>query len=246
MKTKPFFITDLDYKLLQEKYSEKELQLVLSKINSGYPVQYAIGNVQFLNSKIFVDERVLIPRFETELLVYKTLNYLKNRDNLKILDLCSGSGCIAINLKMELKRAHVDACDISEGALSLAKTNAKYNNTRINFFKKNIIRDFEFNKRYEVIISNPPYVATDDKVDIQTRFEPKSALYPGKDELIFYKTILKNAKRIINKNAIIAFEIGSKQAKRIHDIIKEYFPNSKVLIEKDYNNFDRFIFIFTE
>lgn len=243
MNTKPFFITKLDYKLLKEKYSDEKLDEVLKKIRNGYPVQYAIGNVEFLNSKILVDERVLIPRFETELLVHNLLNELKGKTNLNILDLCTGSGCIAISLKKDLPDSNIDAVDISIDALNLAQENAKINETDINFYQMDILNEFSFNKTYDVIVSNPPYVSLLETVDESTKFEPQNALYPGKDELIFYKTILKNIKPIINKKTILAFEIGSTQGIKIKSIAENYFPNAIINIKKDFNNFDRFVFI---
>ena len=132
MNTKPFFITNLDYKLLKEKYSDEELKKVLEKIEHGYPVQYAIGDVEFLDCRILVDERALIPRFETELLVSKILDRF-NRKKVDVLDLCTGSGCIAISLKKNLNDANVDAADISEYALNLACENAELNDVNIKF-----------------------------------------------------------------------------------------------------------------
>ena len=243
MSTKPFFITSLDYKLLKEKYPENELEKIVEKINNGYPVQYAIGNVEFLDSIINVDERVLIPRFETELLVDKLLKIINKKDNISILDLCTGSGCIAISLKKNLPLSTVTAVDLSNFALEVARSNAKINNVKINFMKKDVLKKLNFNKKFDLIVSNPPYVSLNENVDIQTKFEPQIALYPGEDELLFYKKIIENSKDIISENGLIAFEIGAKQAKEITDISMENYPNSTVTVEKDLNGFDRYLFI---
>ena len=246
MKTKPFFITDLDYKLLKEKYpDEKEFNLVIDKINDNYPVQYAIGYVDFYNNIINVDERVLVPRFETELLVDKIINYVDKSKKVDILDICTGSGCIAIALKNNLK-SDVYAMDISKKALELAKKNAVINNSDISFFEGDILKPVECSKKFDVIISNPPYVKDNEEVSLNTNFEPKIALYPGKDDIIFYKKIIKLSKKILKKNGILAFEIGSTQGNRIKNYAKDHFKTAKITIEKDYNNHDRFIFIINE
>lgn len=242
MKTKPFFITDLDYKLLQKKYKGSEFDKIIEKINNNYPVQYAIGDVEFYGTTINVDERVLIPRFETELLVDKIIDIFKDRKSLNILDLCTGSGCIAISLAKNLN-CQVDAVDISKEALSLAKENAKLNNTKISFSQKDILKDYDFDKKYDLIVSNPPYVKRDEIVTENTKYEPSIALYPKTEDIIFYKKIISFSKNIIKKNGLIAFEIGSTQGARIKKIALDAYPNATVEISKDYNNFDRYLFI---
>lgn len=243
MNTKPFFITNLDYKLLKEKYSNNELEQILKRIENGYPVQYAIGNVEFLNSTILVDKRVLIPRFETELLVHKLIKMLDKKKSLDILDLCTGSGCIAISLKKGLENASVDAADIDKNALNLARENAKLNQEKISFFEIDVLKDFNLNKKYDLIVSNPPYVAKDEIVDPKTKYEPSIALFPGDDDIIFYKTIIKKAKNLLKENGFLAFEIGYKQGERIKSTAIKEYPNAKVTIEKDFNDYDRFVFI---
>jgi len=246
MKTKPFFITNLDYDLLKQKYPNKNaLDIILEKIKNNYPVQYAIGNVDFYGLTINVDERVLIPRFETEYLVDKIIKLFDNRKKLNILDLCTGSGCISISLKKHLD-ALVDAVDISKEALDLAKENANINNVEINFIQKDILKDFNFKKKYDLIISNPPYVKLDEEVSENTKYEPSIALYPGEDDILFYKQIIKNSKKYLKKDGVLAFEIGSTQSNRIKNVAKNVFSNPKIIVEKDFNNYDRYLFIFNE
>ena len=152
---KPDYISYKDWELLNNKYSSKQLE---EYFNKNYPYQYLIGNVDFCNNLIKVDERVLIPRFETELLVNEVLNFLKEKQikNLKIVDLCTGSGCIAISLKKEFD-CTIDAVDISNEALELAKINALDNDVEINFINRDILKDDKYYK-YDVVISNPPYI----------------------------------------------------------------------------------------
>ena len=236
-------MTDIEY---IKKYSKKEdINKNLEELKKGKPIQYIIGNVNFYGNIINVNENVLIPRFETELLVEKTINYIKKYfKNPKILDIGTGSGCIAITLKKELKNSIIDAVDISNSALKVAKENAKLNNVEINFIEGNILDNT--NSKYDIIISNPPYIKEDDPeiMDIVKNNEPHIALFAKDNGLYFYKEIIKNSKEKLNKKSIIAFEIGYKQANDIKNIAEQYYPHSKILVEKDLNNLDRYIFIF--
>ncbi len=241
-------LTRLDWELLKKKYSDKELETVIEKIKNGYPVQYAIGDVQFLEYNIKVDERALIPRFETELLVDKLVKRLKKEGFAcgKIVDLCTGSGAIAIAMKGNFPEVQVIGVDISKDALALAKDNARLNKIDIEFRQGDVIKGWKNLTDIDVLISNPPYVRSDEKVSVSTKFEPSIALYPGEDDIIFYKKILENSRNMMNEKNIIAFEIGSEQANRISEYIKKIYPYATVNIEKDYNGFDRFIFIVNE
>lgn len=243
---KPDFVNDLDFKLLEEKYDEEELKDVLERIQNDYPVQYAIGDVEFLESRILVDSRVLIPRFETELLVDKLGSYIEkySLETESILDLCTGSGCIGISLKKRFPQAKVTAVDISSDALELARENAKINSVEIEYVCKDIFKGFSSDKKFGVIVSNPPYVKLDEIVSSNTKYEPRIALYPGEDDSIFYREILRMSRDIVKEKSIIAFEIGASQGEKIRDFASNNFPNAKILVEKDYNQFDRFVFIF--
>lgn len=231
-------------KELIKKYVSKEKQTeALEKLASGYPIQYIIGNVEFYDTLIKVNESVLIPRFETEYLVDETIKYLShlNINNPNILDIGTGSGCIAIALKKHLN-CEIDAIDISDKAILLAKENATNNNVNINFFTKDI-HEFNTNKKYDLIISNPPYVPFNSNVDVKIKYEPQNAIYAKDNGLYFYDIILKKIKDNLKDNYLISFEIGDKEGKDIISIIKKYLPNSYILLEKDYNNYDRYIFI---
>ena len=234
---------DNDIKLIK-KYVPKEKQNEsLEKLATGYPVQYIIGNVEFYNTLIKVNENVLIPRFETEYLVDKTINYLShlNISNPSILDIGTGSGCIAIALKKDLN-CEIDAIDISDKAILLAKENASINNVNINFTVKDI-HEFNSNKKYDLIISNPPYVPFNSNVDEKIKYEPQNAIYAKENGLYFYDLILQKIKNNLKDNYLIAFEIGDKEGQNITKIIKNYLPNAYILLKQDYNNYDRYIFI---
>lgn len=221
---------------------EKDYQRLLN----GYPIQYIIGYVNFFGYKINVNENVLIPRYETEYLVEKTINYSKKifKDKVNILDLGTGSGAISIALGKKID-SNVTAVDISEDALEIAKINAKENNININFIKSDMLDNVS--GKYDIVISNPPYIDSNEKImDSVKKYEPHLALYAEEDGLYFYKKIISNIKPFLKDKFIIAFEIGWWQGTLIEKIAKDYFSDSKILIEKDLTNRDRYIFIINE
>ncbi len=234
-------MTDIEY---LKKYFPGKLEDGIRMLEEGLPVQYIVGNVNFYGNTIKVNPDVLIPRFETELLVSKTIDYIKeyfDRD-VKILDIGTGSGAIAIALKKSLD-AEVDAVDISIKALETARINATLNSAQINFFESDML-DGVIDK-YDVIISNPPYIRFDEEIeDIVRNNEPAIALFAGENGLEFYAKILKNAALRINEKAIIAFEIGKDQGEDITRIAKKFFKEAKVKVEKDLPGLDRYLFIF--
>ena len=231
-------MTDVEY--LKKYLDSDKLEEGINKLNQGIPVQYIVGNVEFYGSIIEVNEDVLIPRFETEELVDRVIKKLKNKNDLDIVDLGTGSGCIAISLAKNLN-SNVDAVDISEKALKTAKKNAINNNVNINFYLGNMLNPL--NKKYDLIISNPPYIAYDEEImDIVKNNEPHLALYADNEGLYYYEKILKNVKNYLKKNYLIAFEIGYKQAKKI-ELLANTYLTCKVTIEKDLSGKDRYIFI---
>ncbi len=238
---KPDFITDIDWQILKKKYPNN-LNDIIKKLNEHYPVQYLIGNVEFINTIIKVDERVLIPRFETEFLVQHTIEKIKKRkiQNPKILELGTGSGCISIALKKNIP-CTIKAIDISKKALTLAMENASLNNVTINFYQSDMLKEDLSN--YDVIISNPPYVAYDEKVGEETKFEPQNALFAPNKGLYFYEEIIKKISKLVKKPKLIAFEIGMNQKEELEKIINKYLKQAKVSILKDLANKDRYLFI---
>ena len=197
----------------------------------------------FYGNKINVNKNVLIPRFETEELVEKTINYIKKYFDKKIdiVDLGTGSGCIAITLKKEIN-CNMDAVDISRNALSIARENAKINNVDINFYEGDMLKPL--NKKYDVIVSNPPYISYNEKImDIVESNEPHLALYAEDNGLYFYNKILESASKYLKDKSLLAFEIGYTQGREIVSTAEKCFPQAKILLEKDLQNRDRFIFI---
>ena len=212
-----------------------------------YPLQYIIGNTNFYGYTIKVNKNVLIPRFETEELIEKTINLIKKHDfkNIDILELGTGSGCISIALAKEINPNSIEALDISRKALKLAKENAENNNVNINFIKKDMNK-FIPNKKYDIIISNPPYLNKQDEVDVGIKYEPKKALFAKDNGNYFYKEILKRYKPFLKDKFIIAFETGIKTKEELENFAKKLYPKSKIIFEKDLQNKERFMFIINE
>ena len=233
----------------------EELLKVSTNINSDYnkllnkyPIQYLIGYVNFYGYKIYVNDNVLIPRYETEYLVEKTIKYInkiyKKTNNLKILDLCTGSGCIAISLSKELN-IDIDASDISKDAINIAKKSNNENNANVNFIKSDLFKDIS--NKYDVIISNPPYISYSEEImESVKKYEPNIALYADNNGLFFYEEILKNVRKHLNNKFLISFEIGYLQADKIKNIIEQNLEDVKIIIEQDLSKKDRYIFIIHE
>ncbi len=228
-----------------KKYGNPEIfDENVEKLKAGIPVQYLVGNVDFYGTLFHVDKRVLIPRFETEELVEKTARYIKKgfHKDVSIIDLGTGSGCIAITLKKIFPESEVMAVDISKDALEVAKGNALKNQVDIHFQEGDMLENVQ--PRFDVIVSNPPYIAyTEEIMDIVKNHEPHLALYAEKNGLSFYEQILKSCSKNLNEKFLIAFEIGSTQGKAIELLAHQYLSDIEVKIEKDLQGLDRFVFI---
>ena len=239
-------MTDIEY--LNKYLAEYKLEAGLKRLEKGEPVQYIVGNVDFYGLIFNVNPCVLMPRFETEELVSKTIDYIKKFFDYPIncVDLGTGSGCIAVTLKSKIgDNITMDAVDISSDALRVAKENASNNNVDITFYHGDMLEPLD--KKYDVIISNPPYIRKDEEImNIVKNNEPSIALYADNEGLANYEKILSNASNYLKERSMIAFEIGWWQADRITEIAKNYFPNSMISVEKDMQERDRFIFIFME
>lgn len=241
--SRPELIINKDRELTKKEY--KNYQKINKKLKTK-PIQYILKKAYFYNNEFYVNRHVLIPRPETEVLVEKTNNLINKHfksKKINILDIGTGSGAIAITLKQLNKNANITATDISNKALKVARRNSINKRTRIKFIKTNLYKGLK--EKYDVVISNPPYIdekstAVEEKVRTN---EPKIALFAKDNGLFYYKEILKSIDKILKKRYIIALEIGENQASSIAKIAKEYLPNSKILVEKDYNGFDRYIFI---
>ncbi len=236
-------MSDIEY---LKKYYEGNIDDALKMLDEGIPVQYIVGNVDFYGYNFLVNKNVLIPRFETEELVDRTIKYVQKYfdGSVRIVDLGCGSGCISITLSKELG-VSVDAVDISLDALEVARENCIKNNASVKFYLGNMLEPLH--DEYDVIISNPPYISYDEEIDeIVKKNEPSLALYADNDGLYFYEEILKNCKRCLNDKFLIAFEIGYTQGERIKEFAFKYLGDVSVSVEKDLSNRDRFVFIFSD
>ena len=211
-------------------FTEIRYKLYVNKLEKGKYLEHIIKNKNFYGYDFYVDKNVLVPRVETENLIKYTNDYIKQyfSNNIKILDVGTGSGIIAIILKKLNESYDVTAVDISKKALVIASKNAKKLNTSINFINSNML--INVTDKYDVLISNPPYLKKDaNHVEEKVlKNDPKIALFGGEDGLKFYIEILRDAKKVLNDKNIIAFEIGYDQAKKIQMIAKRYFPDAKI------------------
>lgn len=216
---------------------EDKVRKIISKLERKVPISYILGYVYFCGLKIKVNKNVLIPRVETE----ELLNYIYGNfdlNNKKILDLCTGSGCIALSIKSKFKNADVYASDISEKAIKVAKENSKENNLNVSFIKSDFLN--EINDTFDVIISNPPYIPLLEKTE--TKYEPKLALFSGIDGCDSYRRIFNCIEEKLNPKGIVLLEIEPNNVDKIKEIINVYVKKkNKVEVIKDLEKKDRFI-----
>ena len=232
-------------KLSEELSVEQEnryFDLINKNINEDTPLSHLVGFDYFYDRKFKVTRDVLSPRIETEELIYKVLEYIKKskKDSFRILDLCTGSGIIAITLKKEIveKYTEIVASDISEKALSVAIDNANNNNANITFIKSDLFDNIS--GKFDLIISNPPYISYKDKITIKDsvlNYDPHLALFAEEDGIYFYRKIIENAVHYLSKDGVIFFEIGYDQKEKIFELGKN--NNFITTVYKDINDRDR-------
>ena len=245
-------IFDFDFsKWTMYKYDEIEDISKLDKLNEyvkkrlGHmPIQYILNKAYFCGLPLYVNENVLIPRFDTEVLVEEVLKISKKDKSKRILDICTGSGAIAIALKKLGGFERVDALDISDKALEVAKRNANELDSDINFLKSDMFSSLTCENKYDIIVSNPPYIQSDvvDTLESEVKdFEPRLALDGDVDGMKFYKIIAKNYENYLADNGVLALEIGYDEA----DDIRALFEGKNVVIKKDLANLDRVAIIYS-
>ena len=211
-------------------------------MKGGMPVQYAVGKVNFYGYNILVDGRVLIPRFETEELVYKALEIIDKNGYKKVLDLCTGSGAIGIVIAKKTD-CEVLGTDISNDAIKVATNNGQMQNAKIKFIESDLFNNIT--DKYDLIISNPPYVATGDIPQLDKKvknYEPKQALDGGVDGLDIIRQMALKYKDYLNENGTLMFEFGIGQT----DEIKKIFIDEDVEIVKDMAGIDRIAIVRTK
>ncbi|MBR3144774.1 MAG: peptide chain release factor N(5)-glutamine methyltransferase [Clostridia bacterium] len=226
------YITGYTNREILERYSdtltpvqENKLTAILNQRRIHYPLQYILGKWDFMGLPFKVGPGVLIPRPDTETLVEKTLELIKDKKEPKVLDLCCGSGCIAISIAKERPDAKVFAAEKYSVALKYAKENAILNDTKnVTFIEGDVLEGVASSEKYDLILSNPPYLDTEEmkKLPVEVTYEPETALIGGEDGMLFYREIIKNYKGSLNEGGIMAFEIGAtSRQKELPDMMKK-------------------------
>ena len=231
---------------MSKENEDKYFSLIEKHIKEDVPLSHLVGFEYFYDRKYKVTKDVLSPRMETEELIYKVIEYVKvsNKNNLKILDLCTGSGIIAITLKKELEQVLVDvvASDISAEAIEVAKENAQSHDATIKFLKSDIFNNID--DKFDIIVSNPPYIDRKDEVTMQDnvlKYDPHLALFAEEEGMYFYRKIIEQANDYLNENGVIFFEIGYDQKDKIIKLADMNGYSAEVY--KDINGRDRMAFL---
>ena len=223
-----------DMILLDEQLSD--LGDMVKRRLTGEPVQYILGEWEFYGLPFYVDERVLIPRQDTELLVETAIQMIRERGYHTCLDLCTGSGCVGISIARNAD-VQMTATDISRDAINLATENAERNEANVTFLESDLFQ--EIGGKFDLIVCNPPYLTLDDMQSLQPelKFEPKLALYGGGDGLDYYRKISWEYKRHLNENGALLLEIGNTQASTAAalfdaktSVLKDLCGNTRVLV----------------
>lgn len=217
----------------------RKLTEIIEKRLTGRPLWYIIGDVEFYDCKINVDERALIPRPETEILAQQVVKTAEDGD--KILDMCTGSGCIAVSVAKHCKgkKVQITAADVSDAAIMLAKENANYNSVDINFIQSDLFS--RVHGRFNIIVCNPPYIKSSEIATLQSEvrdYEPRIALDGGDDGLEFYRRLAKEVTRFITRGGLLMLEVGEGQAE---EVLKLFDKREYAMVVKDFAGVDRFL-----
>lgn len=223
---------------------EKQYFSVIKKIKQGIPLEHITHQKEFMKLNFFVDENVLIPRQDTEILVEEVIEIAKKINAKKILDLCTGSGAIAVSLAKYLPESQITAIDISNNALKIAKKNARTNNVeeQITFINSDMFTNLN-EEKFDIIVSNPPYIKTNviNKLDNQVQKEPYIALDGGEDGLYFYRQIIKEGYQYLKYKGYICLEIGFDQKIDVIELIENEEKYDNTYSKKDLYDNDRIV-----
>lgn len=247
-------VLDMDYTQLvmnmPEPLTEEQRTIFTALVEqhiAGTPVQYLIGTEEFYGRDFLVNEAVLIPRPETEELVQETLKRIPSLFGdrpIKLVDIGTGSGAIAISMKKEMPTLEVIATDLSDMALVVAKKNGERLEADIRFLQGDLTEPIQ-NEKFDVVLSNPPYIAFDEAMlmeDIVLEHEPHSALFAEEDGLMLYRKLAEQLPSLMNKPALIGFEIGYAQGEAVYNLMKKNFPQAETVVLKDLFGKDRMVF----
>ncbi|MBO5910459.1 MAG: peptide chain release factor N(5)-glutamine methyltransferase [Clostridia bacterium] len=233
-------VTDIPFSI--QDLTKKQYNSIIKKVKlrcGRKPVTKIFGKAYFCGYEFYVNKNVLSPRFDTEVLVEQALNYIKPND--RVLDLCTGSGCVAISIANKID-AYVEGCDISVKALRVAKKNVKKHDVKVDMYQSNMFSKVQ--GKFNVIVSNPPYIETGvvKTLDDEVKFhDPNLALDGGEDGLNFYREIANNVKSYLLDDGVLLLEIGYNQGESVSNIFKDIAKDIKVV--KDYNDNDRVVIV---
>lgn len=235
------YIVIYDNKQVTKELEGKYIDYI-NKVANGMPVQHITNSEEFMNMSFYVNKNVLIPRQDTEVLVEEVIKLAKNKQNIKILDLCTGSGIIGISFSKYLKNAKVYASDISQEALKVAQYNNEKNNTNVNYIESDLFENIP-EMKFDYIVSNPPYIKTGviETLDEEVKKEPIIALDGGYDGLKFYTKIAKEAIGYLKYGGYLCLEIGYDQKDEVIQILKNTGLYTKIYCKKDLCDNDRVI-----
>ena len=243
-KDKLYLITNKEEEV--SKIKEREFYKLINQRKDKMPIKYILKSAEFMGLEFQVEEGVLIPRGDTEILVEETLKFIKNERRYDICDLCCGSGAIGISIAYLKENTNVDLIDYYEIPEKVTKKNIRKHNldSRTNFIKSDLLKEpISMNKKYDILVSNPPYIkdeVIETLMDDVKKYEPHTALSGGEDGLYFYKKIIDDSNKILKDNGVLAFEIGHDQGKEVSDLmIEKGYKNVRVI--KDLAGHDRVV-----
>ena len=224
------------------KKQQWEYFINIEKLTKGIPLQHITHRQEFMKMDFFVDENTLIPRPDTEILVEEVIKIAKQKYNPKILDLCTGSGAIAISLKKYVPNSEIIGIDISEKAIEVANKNANKLNADVKFIKSDLFEKLN-KEKFDIIVSNPPYIKKEEikKLSKEVQKEPEIALDGGIDGLDFYRKITSQAIEYLKTESFLCFEIGYNQKNDVMKIIEEQQNYKNIYCKKDLYGYDRVI-----
>ena len=242
-QNKQYLIINQDNQVTKD-HEEKYINM-LQEIVNGKPIQYITNNQEFMKLNFYVDENVLIPQPDTEILVEEVIEIYnkKEEENVKILDICTGSGAIGISVANYCKNAKIVETDISKKALEIAQLNCKRNNLedKIKFIQSDMFENIK--EKFDIIVSNPPYIKTQviKQLDKQVQEEPFIALDGGEDGLKFYKVLIDYSHKFLNENGYLCIEIGYDQKEEVISLIEKSSKYKEIYSKKDLSGNDRII-----
>ncbi len=230
------------------KEALKQFERAVHLHGEGEPIQYIMGYEEFYGRRFHVNREVLIPRPETEELIFNSLQRMDKRfggQDLKLVDIGTGSGAIAITMKLERPAIQVTATDIAKESLQVAEKNAENLQAELRFVEGDLLEPFIGREKFDVILSNPPYIPISDKESMSvvvTEHEPHRALFAGEDGLAIYRRLMEQLPLVVKDKALIGFEIGAGQSVAVSQLLKKTFPEAYVEVIYDINGKDRMVF----